>query len=477
MCWLLVGLCGLALVHLSAPLPQYLLPQGSHVTQKPRFYGVKASRSVIIVCLYELVTPLTVNWFWTPDSNPEAVLPLWPGNNVVMENKGKWTNAFLLLLNVTPSDSGVYYCKVNDIMGPGTGLQVMNLPVNIQKAERNSAVKDALIILQTLMLASCVAAPLMRKYMPVKKEEAIYEDPQQDHTYEGLIGDTCEGALYEDISTYAQTALNNSFVFDCTEMPEGFIIWAFFSILVFLLGSPLCIWVLWDLVDKHYRGGQPCTPNTLFTLNVTVMDVVFLTFLLADALNFLLWQNEILTNFNYLTFSLNFSGRPLLMACVCLDCYMAILHPLRYRSQTLSSRAIITAVIWLASLVNGGVFIMNPNLLAKPGMWWPFLSSLVVIVYCDCCILWTLSRFRMSRGESHQQKKRALHIISVTNYLPSMIAVIFGRLIFQSEEKFYCLIILPAIIPLQLTSVLMPTLYLRKVGKLCGIMPTFCNNI
>ncbi|CAL8306169.1 unnamed protein product [Boreogadus saida] len=265
-------------------------------------------------------------------------------------------------------------------------------------------------------------------------------------------------------------ALNISSVIDCPKLLEGF--WAFFSTLVFLLGFPLSIWVLWDLVDKHYRGGQPWTPNTVFTLNVTVMDLVFLAYMPVNVVNIILIENTILLNIGFVTFSLNLTGRPLLMACMCLDCYMAVHHPLRYHSQTLSSRVIITAVIWLASLVNGAAFIMNKELIEAPGMWWPFLSSAAVILYCDCCLLWTLSSSRKSRGEPHRLKKRALHIVStsllvtIVIYLPTMIMILFGRYFVGSKGNYFCLIVLPALLPLELTSVFMPALYLMKVGKL-----------
>ena len=265
-------------------------------------------------------------------------------------------------------------------------------------------------------------------------------------------------------------ALSNSSEHDCSEMLEGSGFWAFFSMLVFLLGFPLSIWVLWDLVDKHYRGGQPWTPNTVFTLNVTVMDLVFVASLPVDLLNYSFIDNKILMYICYVPVSLNFTGRPLLMACMCLDCYLAVHHPLRYRSQTLSSRVIITAVIWLASMMNGAAFFIDEDLIEVPGMWWPFLSSAVVIVYCNCCILWTLSRSRTSRGEPHPLKKRALGIVSVSllvtvvNYLPTMVVVLFGKYFEESREL--CLIIYLAPIPLELTSVFMPALYLMKVGKL-----------
>ncbi|XP_056433312.1 B-cell antigen receptor complex-associated protein beta chain-like isoform X1 [Gadus chalcogrammus] len=201
MLWLLVGLCGLALVNLSAPLPQ------AAITQKPRFYGVMERRRAIIYCEYPLDPldpPLLVDWFWAKDSDSVARAPMRPTGKVAIKGKTERKHAFLFLKDVSPSNSGVYYCQVNGTWGAGTGLQVMPA-LNVSKAEKRSKMKDAFIILQTLMLAICAAAPLVQRYILVKKEDVIYEDPQQDHTYEGLVVETCEGALYEDISAYAQT--------------------------------------------------------------------------------------------------------------------------------------------------------------------------------------------------------------------------------------------------------------------------------
>jgi len=112
--------------YLVPPVPPAPLPQVCDITQKPRFYGVKVGRSVVIYCIScQLDTPLQVDWFRAPDSDLEAEEPVGPGNNVVMEGKTNWFNASLLFLHVTPKDSGVYYCRVNGTRGPGTGLQVI----------------------------------------------------------------------------------------------------------------------------------------------------------------------------------------------------------------------------------------------------------------------------------------------------------------------------------------------------------------
>ncbi|XP_056433313.1 uncharacterized protein LOC130371528 isoform X2 [Gadus chalcogrammus] len=122
MLWLLVGLCGLALVNLSAPLPQ------AAITQKPRFYGVMERRRAIIYCEYPLDPldpPLLVDWFWAKDSDSVARAPMRPTGKVAIKGKTERKHAFLFLKDVSPSNSGVYYCQVNGTWGAGTGLQVM----------------------------------------------------------------------------------------------------------------------------------------------------------------------------------------------------------------------------------------------------------------------------------------------------------------------------------------------------------------
>ena len=101
------------------------LPQAAHIMQKPRFYGVRVRSSVVIHCESPLQPPLHVDWFWAKDSEQEAEGPMSPNASVAIRGKTRSHSAFLLLKDVRPSDSGVYYCEVNGVRGPGTGLQVM----------------------------------------------------------------------------------------------------------------------------------------------------------------------------------------------------------------------------------------------------------------------------------------------------------------------------------------------------------------
>ncbi|XP_074475833.1 uncharacterized protein cd79b [Sebastes fasciatus] len=195
--WLLAGCCGLALISISAAL-------NPKVTQKPRFYGVKTKHNVGIYCL-STEKHSEVEWYDADAYNVDV-----QSRRKIMAKK-RFTfhhshlnpNAFLLIRDVVIEDSKVYFCKLNNTWGPGTELQVAR-PIDVPQAEYRSKMKDALIILQGLILAVCIAAFVLRRRQQMDKKDCIYEEPETDHIYEGLAIETCEGGLYEELTVYAE---------------------------------------------------------------------------------------------------------------------------------------------------------------------------------------------------------------------------------------------------------------------------------
>lgn len=43
---------------------------------------------------------------------------------IYIKEKSEKTNASILIKKVEVEDSGIYFCKLNDTLGPGTALQV-----------------------------------------------------------------------------------------------------------------------------------------------------------------------------------------------------------------------------------------------------------------------------------------------------------------------------------------------------------------
>jgi len=91
------------------------------VFQKPRFLGVKTGRSVMIYCVSSH-SSLPANVVWFKDWVDKVTLE--NSQRIDIKEKSEKTNASITIKKVEIEDSGVYFCKLNDTLGPGTALQV-----------------------------------------------------------------------------------------------------------------------------------------------------------------------------------------------------------------------------------------------------------------------------------------------------------------------------------------------------------------
>ncbi|XP_010864590.1 uncharacterized protein cd79b [Esox lucius] len=193
MYWLLVAYLGLIFCNLSEGTFQ--------LSQNPRFIGMNPGRKVCIYCKVSPKNPkdANVNWYKAPKYKTEAD----NRNKLQMSNYIKIINQTnICITSLTIEDSGVYFCQIDNTWGPGTEIQVSRR-IHFEAAQRRSNFKDVLIFVQGSLLMLMILVPLLRRRTLGKKEEAIYEEPEHDHIYEGLAIEHC-GDFYEDISVYAQ---------------------------------------------------------------------------------------------------------------------------------------------------------------------------------------------------------------------------------------------------------------------------------
>ncbi|XP_077481849.1 B-cell antigen receptor complex-associated protein beta chain [Stigmatopora argus] len=197
--WFLFGFCALVIINVPAALGRQF-----SIAQKPRFYGVRPNRFVTIYCASSHQhLPAKVCWFKATRYDQDAAQRQ-PLKDAMTRDKDFTVNAFLILHDLTLEDSGIYFCRINDTWGSGTQLQVARL-VNRAQALRRSNMKDALIVLEGLMLAAIVTLLLQRHRKMVLRRERIYEEPKIEHIYEGLtIEGYGRGDLYEELSVYAE---------------------------------------------------------------------------------------------------------------------------------------------------------------------------------------------------------------------------------------------------------------------------------
>ncbi|XP_017290846.1 G-protein coupled receptor 1-like [Kryptolebias marmoratus] len=263
------------------------------------------------------------------------------------------------------------------------------------------------------------------------------------------------------------------FDFDiCNNFEVGRYTWACISLLCFTVGFPATLVILWRM-SRMCRGGTVFTPNDLFILHLTIMDVGFLAFLPIGLLNHFylkVWAIEALWN---LVYSLNTLGRPFLMACVCFDCYLAVVHPIFYhKNKSLTPRFVAVGVVWTLTAANGLTFFLFYRLFFSFFPAVTYSVPIVIIGVCDGVIVYKLVKSDPVGKRIHPQKQRAIQTLiyslamTAISYLPPVIFLSVGRPLAGSFNVFVCAIGFPINITSTLGSTFMPVLYLYNVGTL-----------
>lgn len=214
---------------------------------------------------------------------------------------------------------------------------------------------------------------------------------------------------------------------------------------------------------------------SLFQISPSWMRFIWLfTVLLPKIGGISIKINSVYAKLFYTTFSFNLCGRPLFITCICLDCYMAVVHPVTYRvRKSLTPRVSMAVGVWAVTLTYGYyVTTIESAILTDPTMILFFSLTLPVIGFCDFSILWTLKRSNPGGGEVHPQKKKALQIIinnlvvTFTSYFPPIIVCLFSKCLHFDDLTIQCLMMIPMMGITNLGNSVSLILHLNNLGKL-----------
>ncbi|KAL7372932.1 hypothetical protein ABVT39_024177 [Epinephelus coioides] len=268
----------------------------------------------------------------------------------------------------------------------------------------------------------------------------------------------------------------------CDDHEGGKYVWISFAMLCFVLGFPASVAGIWEMFQR-YKRGTSFKPNDVFTLNLSIMDSVFLLFIPPGLLNHLFWRSwpfEATWNFIY---ALSTCGRPLLMACTCVDCYLAVVHPIfYYKRKSLTPRVVIVGIVWTLTFAIGIAFFLCFLLYLTMFSIAPYVIAVIIIGIFDSLILHKLIKSEPGRTNIHPQKQRAVHtlinslVMTVLSYLPPVLMLVVGQPLISSFNGFLCLIAIPMTITSTLGSTIMPILHLKNQGKLDRFGLGCCKN-
>ncbi|XP_031416544.1 lysophosphatidic acid receptor 6-like [Clupea harengus] len=246
------------------------------------------------------------------------------------------------------------------------------------------------------------------------------------------------------------------------------------------VGIPASVWLLWVLIQRQRSG----LSNDLYMLNLTIIDLIYNMFKCPSLMNFFFWRDNLLWEILLCLDGLSLNGRPLFMACMCADCYMAVVYPIVYMKLKRSRyRTVVCASVWILTVAFSLLF-QESGLQVHQFTVWGILRLLAIsiIAFCNLAILRALRKPDPSgRNDVHPQKQRAQQIIinsflmTLVSYLPPLVVYFLSTIIPLDRQEKWCNVILPSLVPTMLGSTTMPLLYLANLGKLKYLSECGCN--
>ncbi|XP_067355309.1 G-protein coupled receptor 4-like [Channa argus] len=263
---------------------------------------------------------------------------------------------------------------------------------------------------------------------------------------------------------------------ECALVPYGFVFYFGVKVLNLAVGTPCNVLVMWKIATKK-SDASTCD---IFIFNLAILDAYFCLMTPVDMVNRMLLGDSGIWYFQRFAYGLK-DLAPLFLVCICLDRYMAVVHPVLFTTiRDNMIRIGISIVVWGLILAYGFAMCILGVMKVNDIFSGVILFAFAVMVFCNISIIWVLSRSVMGKEEMHPVKKRALKMvliilaIIVTNYLPPVALMPFAS--HYSFVTFNCEITISAYSFMDLSCSIEPLVYITKMefaGRCC--MWSLCN--
>ncbi|NWX16343.1 CD79B protein, partial [Aegotheles bennettii] len=169
------------------------------VQQQPRYVAAKKNMPVHFICYSQ--EPQNMQWYKMMEDSDELHELDHNTSRYSIERKNNSINFTIFRINY--KDNGIYVCDTKNLTVEkkqphlcGTELKVMGHS-NIQQIQSRNTLKDAIIIIQSILLVIFISVPVLLLLDKVSDKK---QRPEEDHTYEGL--EVEQMATYEDITPF-----------------------------------------------------------------------------------------------------------------------------------------------------------------------------------------------------------------------------------------------------------------------------------
>ncbi|XP_078812419.1 uracil nucleotide/cysteinyl leukotriene receptor [Oryzias latipes] len=248
----------------------------------------------------------------------------------------------------------------------------------------------------------------------------------------------------------------------CKDKPAVLIWYLSLQFTNMLLGIPTNLMVLW-LIHKSKKDSST---SDIFISQLAILDVLFCLIPPLELVT-LVFFNNISSRHALLFFYGIKDFSPLFLSCICLDRYMAVIHPVTFtKLRDRVYRGALAVLVWFIILAYAAVKCLGN----VPNFDKVFTAMILIVftfmVMCNITIMWALKQSGPNRDEMHPVKKKAFKMVLIIlaiiifNYLPAV--ALFPFQMYFSPGVFRCYIHYIAFGLMDFSSSIQPILYLSK---------------
>ncbi|XP_065099000.1 P2Y purinoceptor 1-like [Paramisgurnus dabryanus] len=252
---------------------------------------------------------------------------------------------------------------------------------------------------------------------------------------------------------------------ECAVAPYGFIFYFSVKVINFIVGFPSNVLVMWQILTKKSEGST----SDIFFFNLSIIDAYFCLMTPVDMINYLYLDDQGLWYFQRFAYGLK-DMAPLFLTCICLDRYIAVVHPIVFTGiRDNCIRMGVSVVVWGLILP----YTLTKCILNVLSVYEVFsgviLFAFFLMVFCNLSIIWVLRKSVAGKEVMNPVKKKAFKTvitvlaIIVVNYLPPVALMPFAST--YSFVDFRCKITVAVFCIMDLSCTVEPLLYVSKMKR------------
>lgn len=199
---------------------------------------------------------------------------------------------------------------------------------------------------------------------------------------------------------------NKDIIQECLFFPAGFAIMTSFAITLFFILLPLFLFIIYLGLQQwlQQHPAKSMSHSDVFTLNLIIIELINVFGSIISCVGMYTYTLPMIT-LGTSIFSFNFHGQMFFHLLICLERYLAVVHPITYLTlrteKGIKIRNILVVCVWVMCFASLSILVLkngSDEILIN----FVVLPTLVTLIFCNLNILMVL--IRPNPGKRHGQK-------------------------------------------------------------------------